>query len=58
MVNLIHDLYLVMLEEDFITYDQYVRAVPDYAIPTEYRTARSFYKSKMNISGKASHNRH
>lgn len=58
MVNLIHDLYLVMLEEGYISYDQYVRAVPDYAIPPEYRTARAFYKSMLNTSGKASRTRH
>lgn len=58
MVNLTHDLYLIMLDEHYISYDQYVRAVPDYAIPDEYRTASGFYKAKQNISGKASRTRH
>lgn len=59
MVNLIHDLYLVMLEEGYISYDQYVRKVPDYAIPSEYRTVTGFYKAmQKSISDKASRTLH
>lgn len=50
MVDLGHDLLLVMLETDHISYDDYVHSVPDHAIPPEYKTVELFMKNK----GKAS----
>jgi hypothetical protein len=50
MVDLGHDLLLVLLETDHISYDDYILAVPDYAIPPEYKTVELFLKNK----GKAS----
>lgn len=46
MVDMSHMLYLVMLEEGRITYDEFVRHVPAYAIPPEYATVALFMKNK------------
>ena len=50
MVNLSHNLHRVMLEEDYITYDEYVRLVPSYAIPPEYATVALFMKNKGKVA--------
>ena len=50
MVDLSHGLYLILLEEGFISYDEYVRQVPMSEIPSEYATINLFLKNK----GKAS----
>lgn len=44
-----HMLYLVMLEEGHITYDEFVRKVPSYAIPPEYATVALFMKNKGKV---------
>ena len=64
MVNLSHDLYLVLVEEGLISYDEYVRHVPMSSIPPEYATLTLFLKNKGKVSkriiestsNKASHN--
>ena len=38
-----------MLEEGQITYDEFVRFVPDYAIPPEYATVALFMKNKGKV---------
>ena len=50
MVNLSHDLYLVLVEEGYISYDEYVRHVPLTAIPSEYATLASFLKNRGRVS--------
>ena len=64
MVDLSHGLYLILLEEGYISYDDYVRRVPLYDIPPEYASVALFLKNKgkaskriiENTSDKASHN--
>lgn len=46
MVDMSHMLYLVMLEEGRITYDEFIRHVPAHAIPPEYTTVALFMKNK------------
>lgn len=46
MVRLDYDLYLVMLELDLMTYDEYVKSVPAYERPKEYETYALFLKNK------------
>ena len=49
MVNLSHNLHRILLEDGFITYDEYVRQVPSYAIPPEYATVALFMKNKGKV---------
>lgn len=49
MVDMSHMLYLVMLENDHISYDEYVRHVPDYAVPPEYASVALFLKNKGKV---------
>lgn len=50
MVDLNDDLYLVLLETDHITYEEYVRTVPASRIPPEYATIALFLKNKGKVS--------
>lgn len=50
MVNLNADLYMVMLENDLISYEEYCETIPEHDIPKEYKTLALFLKNK----GKAS----
>lgn len=50
MVNLSHDLHLIMLEEGLLSYDDYLKAVPASIVPSEYKTLTMFLKNR----GKAS----
>ena len=52
MVDLSHDLYLVLLEEGFISYEEYVRHVPISAIPPEYATVTLFLMNKGKVTQK------
>lgn len=50
MVDLAHDFYMVLLENDHITYEEYVRNVPASSIPPEYTTIALFLKNKGKVS--------
>jgi hypothetical protein len=50
MVNMNAELYMVLLENDLISYEEYVREIPAPDIPPEYATVALFMKNK----GKAS----
>ena len=49
MVDMSHMFYLVMLEQDQISYDEYVRQVPAFSIPPEYATVALFMKNKGKV---------
>lgn len=50
MVNLHHDLQLILLEEGVISYDEYCEQVPSHAIPPEYATFILFCKNRGKVS--------
>ena len=49
MVDMSHMLYLVMLEQGQMSYDEFVRKVPAFAIPPEYATVALFMKNKGKV---------
>jgi hypothetical protein len=50
MVDMSMDFYLILLETNLITYDEYINKVPSYAIPSEYKTIDLFMKNKGKVS--------
>lgn len=50
MVDLGHDLYIILLELDYLSYAEYAQKIPESDRPREYRTYIDFLRNK----GKAS----